>query len=90
MPSGVVDYLELERDAKIKNEVYVNLVKQCEQNRVQQAMDSMDIQVVDPADLPFAERPAWPRKKIIVLVGFGIGILISLVYSLILYKKEEA
>lgn len=90
LPSGVVDYLELERDAKIKNEVYVNLVKQCEQSRVQQAMDSMDIQVVDPADLPFAERPTWPRKKIIVLVGFGIGILISLVYSLILYKKEEA
>ena len=90
LPSGVVDYLELERDAKIKNEVYVNLVKQCEQSRVQQAMDSMDIQVVDPADLPFAERPVWPRKKIIVLVGLGIGILISLVYSVVLYKKEEA
>lgn len=53
LPSGVVDYLELERDAKIKNEVYVNLVKQCEQSRVQQAMDSMDIQVVDSANLPF-------------------------------------
>lgn len=90
LPSGVVDYLELERDAKIKNEVYVNLVKQCEQSRVQQAMDSMDIQVVDPANLPFAERPVWPRKKIIVLVGLGIGILISLVYSVVLYKKEEA
>lgn len=88
LPSGVVDYLELERDAKIKNEVYVNLVKQCEQSRVQQAMDSMDIQVVDSANLPFAEKPVWPRPKLMTALGFVFGIIMSVGYGLIVYKRN--
>lgn len=88
LPSGVVDYLELERDAKIKNEVYVNLVKQCEQSRVQQAMDSMDIQVVDSANLPFAEKPVWPRPKLMTALGFVIGWLAAIGYSFVAYKKS--
>lgn len=88
LPEGVVDYLELQRDAQIKNEVYVNLVKQCEQSRVQQAMDSMDIQVVDPANLPFEEMPAWPRPKLMTALGFLLGIIISFVYALFVYKRK--
>lgn len=88
LPSGVVDYLELERDAKIKNEVYVNLVKQCEQSRVQQAMDSMDIQVVDSANLPFAEKPVWPRPKLMTALGFVLGWMCALIYGFILYRKQ--
>ena len=88
LPEGVVDFLELKRDAQIKNEVYVNLVKQCEQSRVQQAMDSMDIQVVDPANLPFAEKPVWPRPKLMTAVGFVFGWLLSFVYALISYKRQ--
>lgn len=89
LPSGVVDYLELERDAKIKNEVYVNLVKQCEQSRVQQAMDSMDIQIVDPATRPFDGIPVWPRPKLMTAVGFVVGWLVSFLYSLVLYRREQ-
>ena len=89
LPSGVVDYLELERDAKIKNEVYVNLVKQCEQSRVQQAMDSMDIQVVDSASLPFAEKPVWPRPKLMTALGFVFGWILAVGYSLFVYKRES-
>lgn len=88
LPSGVVDYLELERDAKIKNEVYVNLVKQCEQSRVQQAMDSMDIQVVDPANLPFEEKPVWPRPKLMTALGFVLGWAVAIGYSLVVYKRS--
>lgn len=87
LPSGVVEYLELKRDAQIKNEVYVNLVKQCEQSRIQQAMDSMDIQVVDPANLPFKEKPVWPKPKIMAAVGFLLGWLMSFVYGLFVCKK---
>ncbi len=89
LPSGVVDYLELERDAKIKNEVYVNLVKQCEQSRIQQAMDSMDIQVVDSASLPFAEKPVWPRPKLMTALGFVFGWILAVGYSLFVYKRES-
>jgi len=88
LPEGVVDYLELKRDAQIKNEVYVNLVKQCEQSRVQQAMDSMDIQIVDPANLPFAEKPVWPRPKLMTAMGFLLGLILSFGYGILIYKKN--
>lgn len=87
LPEGVVDYLEYKRDAEIKNQVYINLVQQCEKSRVQQAMDSMDVQVVDPATLPFEEKPVWPRPKIITAIGFLLGVIISTMYILFYYRK---
>ena len=87
LPEGVVDYLEYKRDAEIKNQVYINLVQQCEKSRVQQAMDSMDVQVVDPATLPFEEKPVWPRPKLMTAVGFVLGWLISFAYGVLVYKK---
>ena len=87
-PDKVMNYLSLQRDAKIKQEVYINLVQQCEQNKIQEAMESMDIQIIDPANLPDEEKPAAPRKKLITAVGFVIGCLISFGYSLLLYKRE--
>lgn len=87
LPEGVVSFLELKRDAEIKNQVYTNLVKQCEQSRIQQAMDSMDVQVVDPATLPFAEKPIWPRPKLMTAIGFLIGCIFSVLYGLFCYKR---
>ena len=87
LPEGVVSFLELKRDAEIKNQVYTNLVKQCEQSRIQQAMDSMDVQVVDPATLPFAEKPVWPRPKLMTAIGFLIGCILSVLYGLFCYKR---
>ena len=51
-------------------------------------MESMDIQVVDPANLPDEEKPSGPRKKLIAAIGFVIGCMISLGYGLVLYKRE--
>ena len=88
-PKEVLEYLNLQRDTAIKEEIYTNLVKQCEQNKIQEAMESMDIQIIDPADLPDEDKPAGPRKKLITAIGFVIGCLISFGYGLIQYKKEE-
>ncbi|MBR1694180.1 MAG: chain-length determining protein, partial [Selenomonas sp.] len=89
-PKEVLEYLNLQRDTAIKEEIYTNLVKQCEQNKIQEAMESMDIQIIDPADLPDEDKPAGPRKKLITAIGFVIGCLISFGYGLIQYKLEEA
>ena len=89
-PKEVLEYLNLQRDTAIKEEIYTNLVKQCEQNKIQEAMESMDIQIIDPADLPDEDKPAGPRKKLITAIGFVIGCLISFGYGLIKYKREEA
>ena len=88
MPDDVLEYMRLKRDVKIKGEVYLNLVKQSEQSKVQEAMDSMDIQIVDPADLPDEDRPVWPKKKLIAAIGFVVGLLLAMGYGLILYRRE--
>ncbi|MSU09612.1 chain-length determining protein [Veillonellaceae bacterium WCA-693-APC-5D-A] len=81
-------YMKLARDAEIKQQVHAELVKQAESAKIQQAVESMDIQVVDPASMPREDKPSGPRKKLIAAIGFVIGCMISLGYSLVLYKRE--
>lgn len=88
-PQEVLEYLNLQRDTAIKEEIYTGLVKQCESKKIQEVMESMDIQIVDPANLPEEDRPAFPVKKIVVAVGLLIGLIVSFVYSLVIYKHEQ-
>ena len=87
-PDDVAEYMRLTREVKIKNEVYANLVKQYEQNRLQAAMESMDIQIIDAANLPDIEKPVAPRKKLITAIGFVVGVLLAMGYSLLAYRRE--
>lgn len=89
LSEATLQYVKLQRDSTIKNEVYLNLVKQVEQAKINQTMESMDIQVVDPADLPRIDKPSGPKKKQITAIGFVIGVLISLGYGVVLYRREE-
>ena len=86
-PQEALEYLNLQRDTSIKEEIYTGLVRNFEQNKIQQAMDSMDIQIVDPANLPFKEKPTWPRPKFMLIVGFFLGVVFSFAYSMYIYKK---
>lgn len=85
-PDDMVTYLQLKSDAEIKKTIYTNLVQQCEQNKIREAMESMDIQVIDEANLP--KNPSAPRKKLIAAVGFVLGCIIAFGYSLVMYKRE--
>ena len=89
LPDAMMNYIQLESDAKIKQQIYLSLVQQCEQDKIQEAMESMDIQIIDAANLPDEDKPAAPRKKLITAIGFVIGCLISFGYGLICYKREE-
>ena len=84
-----VEYTRLARDAKIAGNVYTALVENYEQIKVQESKASMDIQVVDEADLPQVDMPAKPNKKLIVILGFAIGIVISLGYTIIVYSRRN-
>lgn len=83
-----VEYMRLLRDQTITSEVYTNLVKAYENTRIQEAQESMDIQVIDAANLPKEDMPAKPKKKIIVAIGFVLGIMISFGYTLYVYNKR--
>lgn len=80
-----LEYLKLQRDASVKNEIYLMLVKNAEQAKIQKTMESMDIQIIDEANLP--KKEAFPKKSIFLVAGFFLGILISIFYSFLLYKK---
>lgn len=83
-----VEYMRLERNAKITGQVYTSLVQNYEQTRIQEAKDSMDIQIIDAADLPKEDMPAKPSKKLIVAIGFVLGIMISFGYILYNYSRR--
>lgn len=83
-----VEYMRLLREQTITSEVYTNLVKAYENTRIQEAQESMDIQVIDAANLPREDMPAKPKKKIIVAIGFVVGIIVSFGYTLYVYNKR--
>ena len=87
LSEDAMEYVKLKREAEIKNEVYVALVKQSEQSRIQATMESMDIQVIDEANLPI--KRSGPKRKLITLGGMGVGVVITLIYGFWLYRKEE-
>ena len=83
-----VEYIRLLREKNITSEVYTNLVKAYENTRIQEAQESMDIQVIDAANLPREDMPAKPNKKLIVVIGFVLGVMISFGYTLYVYNKR--
>ena len=83
-----VEYMRLLREQTITSEVYTNLVKAYENTRIQEAQESMDIQIIDAANLPREDMPAKPNKKLIAAIGFVFGIIISFGYTLYVYNKR--
>lgn len=87
LSQGTVNYVKLKRDLVTAQEVYGVLVKNYEQARIQEAQESMDIQVIDSAKLP--KKATGPNKRLITIIGMVIGIIISFGYILVLYIKRE-
>lgn len=87
LSSDSMEYIKLQRDVTIKQGIYVSLVQNYESARVQETMNSMDIQIVDAADLP--KVASAPRKTLITVIGMIIGIMISLGYTWVLYNKKQ-
>lgn len=81
-----LEYKRLSRELDAKNVAYEALVVQAEKAKIQQS--SIFIQVMDSANLPDANNPSGPKKKLLVAIGFVIGCIISLGYNLVLYKRE--
>ncbi len=85
-PDKSMEYLRLQREVSIREELYTSLVKQCEDNKFKEAMDSMDVQVVDDADYPI--KASFPKKSIFMILGFLIGCFVSVGYVIRKYVKE--
>ena len=82
-----MEYLNLQRDTGIKEKIYTNLINQAEENRLKEAMESMDIQVIDAANLPDVNKPSAPKRKMLIIFGLVLGSLLSLIYCMLVYRK---
>lgn len=87
LSAGSTTYIGLERKVRITQEIYSVLVKNYEQARIQEAMESMDIQIVDAANSP--KKPSAPKKILITAIGGVIGIMISFIYVLIQCLRSQ-
>lgn len=85
LSASSITYIGLERQVKIAQEVYGVLVKNYEQTRIQEAMESMDIQIVDEAEFP--KRPSAPRKMLITFIGGVLGIIMASAYVVVAYTR---
>lgn len=87
LSDDILEYVKLKQDADIKVAVYQNLVQQNEQAKIKQAMDSMDIQVVDQANLPKVKSA--PRQVLMTAVAFVVGCILAVGYVAYRYIKED-
>ncbi|MDQ7799275.1 MAG: Wzz/FepE/Etk N-terminal domain-containing protein [Candidatus Edwardsbacteria bacterium] len=70
------------RAVKIHQEVYALLVEQLEHAKILEAKDTPKIQFLERASPPW--KKSWPKKSIIVILGFFCGLLISIIYSILI------
>ena len=75
-----VELRELEADANVRRELYLNFVERLEQTGLQETIQVSDARVIEPAAVPI--RPYWPRRGLILalagLAGLGIGLSAAL------------
>ena len=83
-----VEYARLLRDAKMKGEIYTTLVKYYEQSKINESNKAMNIQIISEPDLAKEDMPAKPNKKIIIMAGFVLGIMISAGYMTYIYSRR--
>ena len=87
LSTASMEYVKLSRDVDVTRDVYTTLIKNYENARIQEAMDSMDIQIIDAADLP--KKPAGPKKLLITVIGGVVGMMVAFGYSLFLYSRRR-
>lgn len=80
--------LSVERQQKVKEELYLYLLNKREENALNQAMTDDNIRVIDPASVNFS--PKYPNKVRKVATGVGIGIVLPTVILLMMLVLDTS
>lgn len=81
------DFIRLSRDRRIATERYLQLMRNYENAKVGEIQKAVEISTVGEANT-LDEAPVKPNKKIIIAIGFVLGVMISLGYSLFAYCRK--
>ena len=79
LPATQLGGASLVRDVSVQQQVYSLLTAQLEEARIQEAMDTPTIQVLDRAHPP--QVRAWPRRSWFALFGLALGLFVGVVLT---------
>lgn len=75
LPSVEQDYIRLARDVQVNNQLYVSLLNNAQQLQIAKAGTTGNVAIIDSAVVP--ERPARPKKAVIVAIGGLAGLVLG-------------
>ncbi|MGM0462685.1 MAG: GumC family protein, partial [Fibrobacterota bacterium] len=87
LPAQEIEYANLVRDREIKKKLYVELLTQYEDFRIQEAANISTVKIIEPAVI--TEDPVEPAKKKILVLAFLAGIMIGFGGALILEYLDD-
>lgn len=74
--SKQVEYIRLQRQARVLEQNYTELMNKYEEMRLLEQMKTSELEIIDKASLP--EAPIEPRKKLVLLLGGVLGVMLGL------------
>ena len=86
LPQAGVEIMRLWRDVKVQEQVFELLTAQLEEARIRETRDTPTVQVLDPAVPPLYK--SRPKRSIIVVAGFLIGVAGSLSAALLMERRR--
>lgn len=81
-PAQMVKYQNISGELDVASKIYAGLLAAYQNQKLQQAQNQVFVQVVDPAIVP--EKPSKPKKKMIVVLGSIIGLIVSIAAAFVL------
>lgn len=81
LPDTEQTALRLLRDVRVDTGLYTNLLNSAQQLRVVKAGQVGNVRVVDFAETP--DQPVWPKRFIVILIGFGGGLFVGVVAAFV-------
>ena len=81
MSKDKIKFVDLQRQVTTTKETYMQIVKNMEKARIQEAMNSMDLWVIDEADLPL--KIANKGKVFFLIIGIMVGVIFCLIHILL-------
>jgi tyrosine-protein kinase Etk/Wzc len=87
MPKTGIEVMRLWRDVEVQEKVFELLTSQLEEARIQETRDTPTVQLLDAAVPPL--HKSRPKRALIVLAGFAIGLLGSVGAALLLERRAS-
>ena len=85
LPQAGVEIMRLWRDVKVQEQVFELLTAQLEEARIRETRDTPTVQVLDRAVPPL--HKSRPKRALVVVAGFLIGVAGSLSAALLLERR---